>query len=354
MNASTPVATDSRPPAQEPRPPSLPTSPSQMQKLLAALAAQSFFPDILPLTGQHQQHQQHLIAPTPYNVDPQQYTPDGVGQGTGSTGTHPNVGTPAPIPATFDHGSPVNPLSPFTLSLLGGPSDVDPFTQQEQDDRLQKTYKTAAEINTDVDELQSNIQSLIQSLGIDPATLDVAMPSAADGAGAGGERGSSAPPLPPDTGGDADMFSAMNMGGMGMGMGSMGAGQDFDFDSFLMDMPRANEEEEGDMDKLAERLDPTTVVSVPKVPAVDSSKTGNASSAERLHAFLDEVVSQDGCDGVGGASAGVSSGARGRKRKSEVVVDDAQTYTSREAEAVTTGAGASSPSIAGSKNKRKR
>lgn len=320
-----------------------------MQKLLTALAAQSFFADMLPLTGQHQQHhQQHLIAPTPYNVDPQQYAPDGVGPGTADIHMHPNVSTPAPIPPPFDHGPPVNSLSPFTLSLLGGPSDVDPFLQQQQDDRLQKTYSTAAEITTDVDELQSNIQSLIQSLGIDPATLDVAVPSQADGAG--GEGSASARSLPPDAGGDASMFSAMNMGSMGMNMGSMGAGQDFDFDSFLMDMPRANEEEEGDMDKLAERLDPTTVVSVPNV---DSSKTGNASSAERLHAFLDEVVSQDGNDGVGGEGGSASfKVGRGRKRKSEVVVDDARMYASQEGEM--TGADATSPSIAGSKNKRKR
>jgi hypothetical protein len=314
-----------------------------MQKLLSALAAQSFFADMLPLTGQHQQqHQQHLIAPTPYNVDPQQYTPDGIGQSTGDLHTHPNVSTPAPIPAPFDQVPPVNALSPFTLSLLGGPSDVDPFSQQQQDDRLQKTYNTAAEITTDVDELQSNIQSLIQSLGIDPATLDVAMPSQADGVG--GEGSASARSLPPDAGGDASMFSAMNMGGMGMNMG-----QDFDFDSFLMDMPRANEEEEGDMDKLAERLDQTTV------PKVDSSKTGNASSAERLHAFLDEVVSQDGNDGVGGEGGSASfKVGRGRKRKSEVVVDDARTYAMQDGETTMTGVDATSPSIAGSKNKRKR
>jgi hypothetical protein len=147
-----------------------------------------------------------------------------------------------------------------------------------------------------------------------------------------------------------------------------------------MDMPRTNEED-GDLDKLAERLDPSTV-HVPKVS--DSSKIGNASS-EQLHAFLDEVVSQDGSEsggGVGiphrygsqgfkvptgaassgpgavsgmGVGAGVA-GTRGRKRKSDVIVEDAHTYAPQEAQAATPTAVAASAasSIMGNRSKRKR
>ena len=73
-----------------------------------------------------------------------------------------------------------------------------------------------------MDELQNNIQSLIQSLGIDPTTLDSVVPLAETATGVGGGGGTSVP-LPT---GDVDMFGHVNMG----------AGQDFDFDSFLMDM----------------------------------------------------------------------------------------------------------------------
>jgi hypothetical protein len=331
-----------------------------MQKLLAALAAQSISPEVFSSAGQPH-HQQHLIAPSPYNDNSQQYNPT---LNPGSGNIHPNV-TPSPrLPSTFDYTA-ANALSPFTLSLLGSPPDPEPFALQQEDDRLQRTYKTATEINNDVDELQSNIQSLIQSLGIDPTTLDSVVPPAEIATGVGGGGNTSMPP----PAGDVDMFPPVNMG----------TGQDFDFDSFLMDMPRANEED-GDLDKLAERLDPSTV-HVPKVS--DSSKIGNASS-EQLHAFLDEVASQDGSEsggGVGiphkygsqafkvptgaassgpgavsGVGVGAGAGTRGRKRKSDVIVEDTHTYAPQEAQAATPTAVAASAasSITGNRSKRKR
>lgn len=323
-----------------------------MHKLLAALAAQSIPPEVLP----QPHHQQHLIAPSPYNDNAQQYTP---GISPPSADAHPNVAPPPRSPSTFDYGA-ANALSPFTLSLLGVPSEPDALALQEQDERLQKTYKSTTEINNDVDELQNNIQSLIQSLGIDPTTLDSVVPLAETATGVGGGGGTSVP-LPT---GDVDMFGHVNMG----------AGQDFDFDSFLMDMPRANEED-GDLEKLAERLDPSTVV-VPK--GSDPSKIGNASS-EQLHAFLDEVASQDGSEGAGvsvpqlhaarafkapartakgavpgvGASIGAGVGTRGRKRKSDVIVDGVQTLALQEA-APTVVAPSAASSLTGNRNKRKR
>lgn len=346
-----------------------------MQKLLAALAVQSISPDVLPPAGQA--HLQHLIAPSPYNNAFQQSTPD-ISPNSGNM--HPNVTTPTRLPATFDYTS-ANALSPFTLSLLGAPADPDPdpFALQQQDDRLQKTYKSTTEINDDVDELQDNIQSLIQSLGIDPTTLDSVVPLVETATGVGG-GGRTSVPLPA---GDVDMFSSANIG----------TGQDFDFDSFLMDMPRTNEED-GDLDKLAEKLDPSTVV-VPKVS--DSSKIGNASS-KQLHAFLNEVALQDGNEGVGGGNvrvrvgvrtgvpqlhgsqafkvpAGAASGGsgavsgagvgvgpgpgattRGRKRKSDVIVDDALTFGPQEVPGAmaTTTATSAATSITGNRSKRKR
>ncbi|KAF8548585.1 hypothetical protein OG21DRAFT_1471079 [Imleria badia] len=326
-------------------------SPTQMQKLLAALAAQSLSPELFASAAQLHPQQQ-LIAPSPYNDNAQQYTP---AINPAPVNVHPNVTTSPRLPSTFDYAA-ANALSPFTLSLLGAPSDPDPFAMQQQDDRLQRTYKSTAEINNDVDDLQTNIQSLIQSLGIDPTTLDSVIPPPEAATGVGGGGGTSAP-LPA---GDVDLFPPVNI-----------TGQDFDFDSFLMDMPRANEED-GDFDKLAERLDASTVV-VPK--ASDASKIGSASS-EQLHAFLDEVASQDGSEGGGmgvpqlhgsqafkvpsgatsggpgvgvnvGAGVGVGPGTRGRKRKSDVIVDGAHTYAPQ----ATQPAGSS---ITNNRSKRKR
>ncbi|KAF8447263.1 hypothetical protein L210DRAFT_3641220 [Boletus edulis BED1] len=323
-------------------------SPTQMHKLLAALAAQSISPDVFPSAAQPHS-QQHLIAPPPYNSNSQQYAPS---TSPGPGNIHPNVNTSPRLPSTFDYTED-NALSPFTLPLLEGPSEPDPFALQQQDDRLQKSYKTAAEINNDVDELQTNIQSLIQSLGIDPTTLDISSVETATGVG-----DTSVPA------GDMDIFPPVNLS----------TGQDFDFDSFLMDMPRANEED-GDLDKLAEKLDPST-----KVP--DPSKIGCASS-QQLHAFLDEVASQDGSEGAGagagvpelhgsqafkvpsgaasggpgavasiGASMGAGSGTRGRKRKSDVMLDGTHTHAPQGATPMSMGT--STSSIIGNKSKRKR
>ncbi|KAF8126005.1 hypothetical protein EV363DRAFT_1434413 [Boletus edulis] len=304
-------------------------SPTQMHKLLAALAAQSISPDVFPSAAQPHS-QQHLIAPPPYNIQVQAreiFTP--------------TVNTSPRLPSTFDYTK-NNALSPFTLPLLEGPSEPDPFALEQQDDRLQKSYKTTAEINNDVDELQTNIQSLIQSLGIDPTTLDI-----------------------------SSVETATGVGGY---ICTRCTGQDFDFDSFLMDMPRANEED-GDLDKLAEKLDPST-----KVP--DPSKIGCASS-QQLHAFLDEVASQDGSEGAGagagvpelhgsqafkvpsgaasggpgavasiGTSMGAGSGTRGRKRKSDVMLDGTHTHAPQGATPMSMGT--STSSIIGNKSKRKR
>ena len=320
-------------------------SPSQMQKLLAALAAQSISPEVLPPAGQSY-HQQHLIAPSPYN-NPHQFTPNL------ASNIHPNPTTPSQLPATIDYTT-ANALSPFTLSLLGAPSEPDPFVLQQQDERFQKTYESTMEIDNDVDELQNNIQSLLQGLGIDPASLESGIhpPETATGDGGGGATSA------PLSTGDVDMFSHVNMG----------AGQDFDFDAFLMDMPRANEEDV-DLDKLAEKLDPSTAV-VRKV--TDTSKIGKT-SPEELHAFLDEVASRDGSEGVGGGvpqlqthtfkvpSGAVSAvgveqatgtGGRGRKRKSDVIADNAHTYGPL---GTTTAAATTvASSISNNKSKRKR
>jgi heat shock transcription factor len=339
-----------------------------MQKLLAALASQSISPEAFtPSVQPH--HHQHLLAPSPY--DPSQPT---IGPGTGLD-KHPNDTTPTHLPPTTYDYTPANVPSPFNFSLLGGPSDADQIVPFEQhDEKLQKSYRTATEIHDDVDELQNNIQSLIQSLGIDPGTLDVVLPPSdgvVDTAG-GGIVGSSAGGL-------------VGAGASAVDMYPIGNNTDFDFDSFLMDMPRTTEDD-GDLERLAERLESSSVIG----KSAEISRIGNPSS-EHLHAFLDNVASQDedgdagrtGSVGMGmmpthggtqaqfqelhasqilnmPASSGggghpttpaaTTTGARGRKRKSDVIVDVGDTYPLQEQTTTTPNAS----SILGNRSKRKR
>ncbi|KAI5990536.1 hypothetical protein F5J12DRAFT_474887 [Pisolithus orientalis] len=249
-------------------------SPSQMQKLLLALQNQSIPNDMFP----HQlspQNQQQLIGPY-----------DGLHFGNGvNAGMDMHTDNHSCTPS-FEVTAPTDVPSPFTLSLLGGASDADqlvPFEKHEE--RLQKTYRTTDEISSDVDELQSNINSFIQTLGIDPTSLDVTNPNHADGVSGN----------PPDRGGGDGSALGGNdsaVGGNTTGDIDMFAAPDFDFDAFLMDMPRTNDEDT-DFDRLAERLDPS--VAAAATAREPQSKIAGASS-EQLHAFLDEVASQDGGD----------------------------------------------------------
>ncbi|KAI6035926.1 hypothetical protein BKA83DRAFT_4155860 [Pisolithus microcarpus] len=249
-------------------------SPTHMQKLLHALQNQSISSDLFPHQPSQQSLQQ-LIGPY-----------DGIHYGNGvnaSVDTHADTNSHT---GSSEMTAPTNVASPFTLSLLGGTPDTDqlvPFEQHE--DRLQKTYRTAAEISNDVDELQSNINSFIQTLGIDPGSLDVANTNHADGVGGS----------PPDGGGGGSGAVSSNSstaGGNNTGDIDMFTGPDFDFDAFLMDIPRTNDED-ADFDRLAEHLDPSVALAA-KAKETQSKLAGTPS--EQLHAFLDEVASQDGSD----------------------------------------------------------
>ena len=252
-------------------------SPSQMQKLLHALQSQSISPDMFT-----HQPQQQLIAP----YDGTHYGSDN------SSNTAMDVHTDHFRTPPYDFSTAVAnaPPSPFSLSLLGGggddASDADqliPF--EKHDERLEKTYRTAAEINHDVNELQSSINSLIQTLGLDPGSLDVSgHHEHTDGVG--------------DLNGNST--SAMNGSSISNGVGLGGEGDmdmftnngpDFDFDAFLMDMPRTTDEDEGDLERLAEQLDPAAAAAVAAVHDPQARLAGR--SSEQLHAFLDDVASQD-------------------------------------------------------------
>ncbi|KAI6043325.1 hypothetical protein EDC04DRAFT_2890961 [Pisolithus marmoratus] len=251
------------------------SSPSHMQKLLQALQNQPI-PNDMFSHQLSQQNQQQLIGPY-----------DGIHYGNGVNAAMDMHSNNQSRPPSFEVTVPTNVPFPFTPPLLGGTPEADqlvPFEKHEE--RLQKTYRTAAEISNDVDELQSNINSFIQTLGIDPSSLHVANPNHSDGAGGN----------PPDGGGGGGGrgVTSNNNGLVGANPTSdldMFTAPDFDFDAFLMDIPRTSDEDV-DFDRLAEHLDPS--VAAAATAKEPGSKIAGASS-EQL-AFLDEVASQDGSD----------------------------------------------------------
>jgi len=173
----------------------------------------------------------------------------------------------------------------FSLLHSSGGGDLAPF--ESHDEHLQKTYSSAQEINADVDELQTNIHSLIQSLGIDPTTFDASgnpQTSLDDAYGSGQDS--------------FDFGSYLNgldlvSGGVGAHAGQEGEGEDPDMESL----------------RLVDKLDSTArAVVEAKIPT------------EQVHAFLDEVASQDGSLDVASPLMQTNQGAnttRGRKRKSD-------------------------------------
>ncbi|KAH7921058.1 hypothetical protein BV22DRAFT_1097134 [Leucogyrophana mollusca] len=265
-------------------------SPAQMQKLLAALSSQTHY--AIPEAPIPQPSSQ--LAPYDAHMD---------------------------VSRTFAPEHFAASYNPSPLSLLSAPAQdqvmsLDSMAQNEE--RLQKTYQNASEINADVDTLSSSIHSLIESLGIDPSTLG----TSGDG-----------------TMGASDIFS-MDGGTHDIGMPSdlENMQGEFDFNSFLTDLSRGDEGD-ADLDRLADRLDPSTTRDTsPKLPNP---------SPEQLHAFLDEVASQDGTETPlprqpHGSPATQTS--RARKRKSDVIDVGNSNYP-------TTGSAANEE---GNKIKRKR
>lgn len=258
------------------------SSPIQLQKLLHALQSSSFSTDVF--THQPHQNQHQLIAP----YDPVHHN-NSVGADVHSDAPRAPLYDPPHNPSTQ-----TNPSSLFGLSLLGGgiggASDTDHLAPYEkQEERLQRTYRTAAEISHDVDELQSNLNSFIETLGIDPTVLDTTNREA--GAALGNTRSNRGDG---GTGGSAEM----------MDLFGPETGTDFDFDSFLMDLPRQSENDDAvnDLNRLTEQLDTVRHNN----PASKLGVGGASLASEQISAFLDEVASQDGSVN-GSTDGGVSA-----------------------------------------------
>jgi heat shock transcription factor len=131
----------------------------------------------------------------------------------------------------------------------------------ENENRLQRTYSDVAEIDEDVNALHTRINSLIESLGLDPDVL-----ASSHGQDAQAHEQSSVNP-----------HDTLMSSGLDETQGDQS--QDFDFDAFLTDLSR---EGDGDTDytHFADKLDPSA-----------RSEPINDPSPEQLTAFLDEVVS---------------------------------------------------------------
>jgi len=200
-------------------------------------------------------------------------------------------------------------------SSRGG--DLAPF--EANDEHLQKTYSSAQEINADVDELQTNINSLIQSLGIDPTTFDAA----------GGVHSSFDDPYGTGLGSGQDSFDfGSYLNGMDLAPGATGGGG------------HAGQEEDPDMEslRLVDKLDST----------VRAAGVETKVPSEQVNAFLDEVASQD-VDMTASLMQTTQSAnvARGRKRKSDVA--DVGSFSG-----TTEATAPSTSSSAGTSNRSKR
>lgn len=224
-------------------------SPSQMRRVLAAVAAQT------PSTPTTEE------VPAHANVQPVPDLPP-----TSISEPSSELLPYASTAFTRNYNN-SNPPSPAT----NGPTTPGPYVPQPQDlitshnlneQRLQRTYSDTEEITADVDKLDQSINSLIQSLGLDPNTN-----FAQDQGGQGW--------------GDHGMGMDGNIGGGGM--------DDFDLDAFLNDMSHQPTDANSNMAPpgsaydfggIADRLDAST-------------STMNKPTQEQFGAFLDDVTEHD-------------------------------------------------------------
>lgn len=282
-------------------------SPTQMQRLLAALASQTMNPmpePPPPGAQQPSQQLQHYEPPIDY-----------------SRGYNPEQVNPQYDPASS------TPL-PVMSSPLRRPDELAAYDRiAEDDDRLQKTYTDAAEIEEDVNALHSSINSLIESLGLDPNAME---PSHGQDA----HLHEQAAVNPHDT--------LMSSSGIAGETDGDALAQDFDFDQFLTDLTR-HDEENTDYTQFTDKLDQST--------RNDGSASLNDPSPEQLTAFLDEVQS-GGSDGTISPVTSFRQESpefqpkRGSKRKSDIAgISTEEHSTSRRS---------NKQPLPGTKSKRKR
>ena len=275
-------------------------SPTQMQRLLQSLASHGINPVAeaglqgqMPPPEQYQQQQQHAQKIQPYGPQQIDYS------------RSENTPTQASFPQSQQSNPQQQPSytqNLQSLPLISPPIDLNLSPYIDNETRLQKTYRDAAEIEEDVNALHTSINSLIESLGLDPGIIQ-----------------SSSPQAPEDT------QLAVNPSDV-EGTGTDPMVQDFDFDAFLTDLTK-NGEVNPDYSQFADKLPPSS-----------NTESGPSSGQqEQFHAFLDEVNSvHSNSEGTASPVIGsgmhtfsqhpnvpnspvrASTGKRGSKRKSGV------------------------------------
>ncbi|KAF8577260.1 hypothetical protein K439DRAFT_567112 [Ramaria rubella] len=227
---------------------SLLNNPAQLQRILAAL--QSQLPVSIPSdSGPDGAHisRETVPSPPPFNL------------------RQPSDGQLSP-------GSTLSLLSAATnMGALSLPTGDDPATLNElaqSSHQLQKSYKEAADVEEDVNTLQGHIDSLIESLGLDPSAAAILR-------GEGQQEHQHA---------DDEIVSstAPHLNTLPLS----DANPDFDFDAFL-----------------SQDFDPNAGLNGfnPGTPAFDAVTQRNG--VDRLGAFLDEVQSVSNESDVTAASA---------------------------------------------------
>lgn len=283
------------------------TSPTQFQRILQAL--QQNYPVVPPPT----------MASFPIQANGMDLQPSAPPLSQQVTTYDPNAYDFSRLRTDLPSGQGIvdNPSTSTSLSLLGqeddGPS-LEPLVQNAQ--QLHKSYRDAEDISADVDELQYNINSLIESLGLDPATL--APPPAVDhedpvqssitpgiqplqppsfGLTNGSMSTSSIlPPVHPSTAGGGPPSSTVPDSDIPTIDPNV---VDFDFDAFLNELDTRNPGEHNS--DYPTRFD-----------GVTSQIVDETNRTEPLPAFLDEVP----CSNPPVSPPSVGTG--GRKRKSSV------------------------------------
>ncbi|KAF8147566.1 hypothetical protein B0H34DRAFT_739175 [Crassisporium funariophilum] len=303
-------------------------TPLQFQHLIASLASQTLT-DPNTLDPSHSSSTNtinpnatvtgsHLTPYQPssfdYSLPPLQHlrTPTTTAT-TINNNTHPSSSYGPPVPLitpdgliSFDHYDPSSPVATgdVNLNMIN-----DPQSQREHDERMERQWNAAEDIDKDVNALNSSINSLIQTFGLDPSLLD----EANMGGGAGGHS----------SGNNDDEMDGLHLPPPGSGQPGSASSvpADFDFDSFFNNLSSSSSSsgpaggmnqdgvDYGDLQSTA-FLD-----EVPTPASTSGESTFTASPVQPLRQVSPELV----MSGPGGASAGRT--AVGRKRKSDVVME---------------------------------
>ncbi|KAM5532325.1 hypothetical protein V8D89_014004 [Ganoderma adspersum] len=279
------------------------SSPSQLQRLMQAFASQQPIPSLHP-----DNVAPHTGASAVQAYDPSQQ----------DFSRWLNVPS-SPIPSAS------SPAAPPILAPLHTDDHSQLQLLLDDQQRLQKSYRDASEIDADMDMLQSSINSLIQNLGIDPTSITVppheepvspTSPTSPSHPGADGHANGFPVSLPPDS-------FTNSLGGMhGLGDGPDSSQPDYLLDSLLSQIGDGHGVGMGPGGILGggPMLDgyPDITDHYDHNTRIDGRNIDDAST-EQLTAFLDEAASADATPAVAAArSPRLSPGASlHQKRKSD-------------------------------------